>query len=82
MQETWSYCTWFGKCSIHFTYACIVFNSMILSDLTVVINVLINTPRLRLNNQILQKFEVCCMNMLLSLPQHLRVKYFANSVTA
>jgi len=29
-----------------------------------------------------KKFEVYCMNMLLSSPQHLRVNYFANSVTA
>jgi len=21
MQETWSYCSWFGKCSIHYAYA-------------------------------------------------------------
>jgi len=21
MQETWSYSTWFGKCSIHYAYA-------------------------------------------------------------
>jgi len=34
------------------------------------------------NNQLLQTFEVYCMNMLLSLPQHLGENYFANSVTA
>jgi len=37
---------------------------------------------LRLNNQILQNFEIYCMNMLLTLSQQVRVKYFANSVTA
>ena len=56
---------------------------MMFSDLTtLVINVLIDVSCLRLNNQILQKFKVYRMNMLLSLPQHLRVNYFANSVTA
>jgi len=20
MQETWSYCTWFGRCPIHYAY--------------------------------------------------------------
>jgi len=29
-------------------------------------------------NQILEKFKVYCMNMLLSLPQHLKVNYFRN----
>jgi len=57
---------------------------MIFSDLTLLylLNVLINILCLRFNNQILQKFEVYCMNILLSLPQHVKVTYFANSVTA
>jgi len=42
----------------------------------------INISCPRFNKEILQKFEVYCMNMLLSLSQHLRVNYFANSVTA
>jgi len=50
-------------------------------DSTVVINVLIDISCLRLLNNILRKFEVYCMNMLLSLPQHVRVNYFANSVS-
>jgi len=32
MQETWSYSTWFGKCSIHSAYSVSYF--MIFSDLT------------------------------------------------
>ena len=51
----------------------------IFADLPLVINVLISTSCLRLNNQILQNFEIYCINMLLSLPEHLRVINFAYS---
>ena len=34
MQETWSYSTWFGKCSIHYAYSLQCFDFMIFSDLT------------------------------------------------
>jgi len=47
-------------------------------DSTVVINVLIIISCIRSNNQILEKFKVHCMYMFLSLPQHLKVNYFAN----
>jgi len=42
------------------------FDFMIFSDLTLLylLNVLINLLCLRLNNQILQKFEVYCMNII------------------
>jgi len=35
MQETWSYSTWFGKCSIHYADSLQSFDFMILSDLTI-----------------------------------------------
>jgi len=47
-------------------------------DSTAVINVLINISCPRSNNQILEKFKVYCTNIFLSLPQHLKVNYFAN----
>jgi len=25
IQETWSFCTWFGRCSIHYRYTRMVF---------------------------------------------------------
>jgi len=64
MQDTWSYTTWFGKCSIHYAYIHIVFKlyDILRLDSTVVINVLINISCLRLNNQIRQMFEAYCMN--------------------
>jgi len=82
MQEACSYSTWFDKCSIHYAYIVFLLHGILRFDSTVVIKLLINISCLRINNQILQKFDVYCMNILLSLPQHLKVNYFANSVTA
>ena len=82
IQETCSYSTCFGKWPIHCAYIVFKLCDIRRFDSTVVINVLINMSCLSLNNQILQKFEVFCMNMLPSLKQRLRVNYVANSVTA
>jgi len=82
MQETWSYSSWFGKCSIQYAYTVFWPYHILRFVSTIFDNVLINISRLTFSNQFLQKFEVCCMNILLSVLQHLRVNYFANSVTA
>jgi len=58
-QETWSYSTWFGKCSIQCAYNVSSYD-VFRFDSTVVIYVLINIsyyPQ-SLNSQIFKNFEV------------------------
>jgi len=59
-QETWSYSTWFGKCSIHYAYIVFQLYDVVRFGSTVVINVLINISSLKLNNLCFQisKHEV------------------------
>jgi len=73
MQETWFYSTWFGKCQVEYAYTVFQLYDSLRFRSTIYINVLISMSCLRFNNQILQKFEAYCMNMLLGLPQHLGV---------
>ena len=59
-QETWTYNTWFGKCSIHYAYSyCITIQlyDVIKFDSTVVIYVFTSILSPNLNNQILKNFE-------------------------
>jgi len=48
-QETWSYSTWFGKCSIHYAYTVSTLCSQIWLYCSYV---LINISSPKLNNQI------------------------------
>ena len=50
-QETWSYSTWFGKCSIHYAYVFQLYD-VLRFDSTVVIKVLVNTSLLKLNKHL------------------------------
>jgi len=76
MQETWSYSSWFGKCSIQYAYTVFWPYHILRFVSTIFNNVLINISRLTFSNQFLQKFEVCCMNILLSVLQHLKGELF------